>query len=1207
MKRLKTERFKLSVTLSIVSAIFIVFVLVVLSVTNSQEEYRQKQLKEYTTQVDSSIEHIINHFVKDYKYRVLRITETTNMSEMVKKRDREGLYKLLKAKFTLMQEETNNFQVMHIHLSDGTSLLRVHQPDKYGDKIADRRAMLREIHKNHKSIVGYETGNHATVYRIISPILDKDGTYLGAFEVGVNPNFIIEAVNDINGFCGMVFITESDLRLYSKPNKIVVDGYRLQSELTPQLKRICKAYKAPKKLENNIEISVGDIQYITHLITLKNFAGDDSVKIVFFQNITKGSLLFNNTQYMIYIFMFIVLVLMTWYVYHRISSYQKDVSNIYEEQISEIESTKNKLAFNQDYLQSVFNVIPNIMITTDGREIDEANPAMLEFFNYETIEEFKKEHDCVCDFFIGDNDCLEAEIDGSHWLEYILEREDELHKVCMNRGSKRYHFVVKAHTLDIDDKKRSVVVFNDVTDLEDLGSRLEYAIKGSSDGLWDWNIETDDLFFAPKWKEMLGYRDDELENSLATWKERVHPDDLEMALGEIEKSHIDPTHVFNFVHRLRHKDGHWVWILDRGQTIFNEDGKAVRMIGFHTDISEQKEDARRIEELGGLLKNTISSVQNLIFVKDSEFRYLECNSAFEEFIGIPRDKLLGRSDYDLFDKEIAGFFRAKDEEMLASHKTQENFEWVTYPDGREVYLFTSKSPLRDSNGKVIGLVGNSVDFTEHKRLETQLVENEQVYLDFFENSKSANIIYTTEDDGETFRIKNLNSSVEELEQVKKYDVIGKKVDEVFEGAEEFGIADVLKKVYKEGKSQKMPLSFYEDKKLLGWRENYIFKLSNGDIVASYEDRTQEKKLEVELRSSQHQFEQFMEYLPANVMIKDENHKIIYANKRASEFFKQEDIVGKGTKELLPPYLVDTVDKIDEEILKNGTHEELLELQDDNGNKLVYRNLGFKIVDDDIVKIGIVSIDITNEYQLKEDLFVQEELMIAQSRHAAMGEMISMIAHQWRQPISVIAMDANNILADIELEMVEEKSLRSTSEDIITQTQELSKTIDDFRNFFRPEKDAQEVIVKELFDDALGVIGKSLDNNQIAFILNLDENKKITTYTRELMQVFINIIKNAKEALIEKKIENKKITVYTSEDEENLKLRICDNAGGINEEIMEKIFNPYFSTKGEKNGTGLGLYMSKTIVDKHLQGSLTVENDDEGACFEIVVPHVIKES
>jgi len=223
----------------------------------------------------------------------------------------------------------------------------------------------------------------------------------------------------------------------------------------------------------------------------------------------------------------------------------------------------------------------------------------------------------------------------------------------------------------------------------------------------------------------------------------------------------------------------------------------------------------------------------------------------------------------------------------------------------------------------------------------------------------------------------------------------------------------------------------------------------------------------------------------------------------------------------------------------------------------------------------------------------------------MGEMISMIAHQWRQPISVIAMDANNILADIELEILEEESLKSNAIDILAQTQELSKTIDDFRNFFKSEKIAEEVFAKDIVSDALGVIEKSLENNNIKVVWESTEEIKIKTYSRELMQVIINIIKNAKEALLEHKVKDGTISISIQNEKEKLILKIFDNGGGIKEEIIDQIFNPYFTTKGEKNGTGLGLYMSKTIIEKHLEGSLKVSNVNEGACFEIQLPLTIK--
>ncbi|MEA3331607.1 MAG: DUF3365 domain-containing protein [Campylobacterota bacterium] len=246
----------------------------------------------------------------------------------------------------------------------------------------------------------------------------------------------------------------------------------------------------------------------------------------------------------------------------------------------------------------------------------------------------------------------------------------------------------------------------------------------------------------------------------------------------------------------------------------------------------------------------------------------------------------------------------------------------------------------------------------------------------------------------------------------------------------------------------------------------------------------------------------------------------------------------------------------------------------------------------------------------EDAYValdeKENIMIAQSRHAAMGEMISMIAHQWRQPISVIAMGANNVLADIELNSIDETSLKSAAKTIVKQTQELSKTIDDFRNFFRPEKEVVNVLVEDIFNDVSTVIGKSLQNNNIEVVKKFNNAKEIRTYSRELMQVFINIIKNAKEAIISTEAIKRKISISIDETENDIVITICDSGGGIKEDIMDKIFNPYFSTKSKNVGTGIGLYMSKTIVEKHLNGTLSVYNSDDGACFVIKLPLNIKD-
>ncbi len=235
----------------------------------------------------------------------------------------------------------------------------------------------------------------------------------------------------------------------------------------------------------------------------------------------------------------------------------------------------------------------------------------------------------------------------------------------------------------------------------------------------------------------------------------------------------------------------------------------------------------------------------------------------------------------------------------------------------------------------------------------------------------------------------------------------------------------------------------------------------------------------------------------------------------------------------------------------------------------------------------------------------EEMIISQSRLAAMGEMISMLAHQWKQPLAAMSMGTNNILADIELDTLDDESLKLELNEIAEQIKKLSFTIDDFRNLFKVNTAFEEVYIQDILKKTLAVISKSLENNGILLELNIEDNIKIQTYQNQLTQILLNVIKNAKEILIERKIENKKITIIVKKSDDFIKINICDNAGGIKNNSLSKIFEPYFSTKNKKNEVGLGLFTSRMIAEKHLKGTIKAFNEKDGACFEIKHPLLIK--
>ena len=276
----------------------------------------------------------------------------------------------------------------------------------------------------------------------------------------------------------------------------------------------------------------------------------------------------------------------------------------------------------------------------------------------------------------------------------------------------------------------------------------------------------------------------------------------------------------------------------------------------------------------------------------------------------------------------------------------------------------------------------------------------------------------------------------------------------------------------------------------------------------------------------------------------------------------------------------------------------------NDASLRYLEARYETVMDEngrVFEVMGVTQDITEWVELQNKLKEKEELMIAQSRHAAMGEMISMIAHQWRQPLSVISMGINNILIDMELDELDNEELKRAADEIIKQTQYLSKTIDDFRDFFKPSTNRETVSVDDVVEEAVRFVEKSLENNSIELKKTFEAGSKIKTYSRQLLQVLITVIQNSKEALVENNTDNRFISLETYEEEENVCIKICDNAGGISDDIADKVFEPYFSTKEEKTGTGLGLYMAKIIMEKHITGRIWFENNSDGVCFFIEIP------
>ncbi|MFW0713437.1 cache domain-containing protein [Aliarcobacter butzleri] len=242
----------------------------------------------------------------------------------------------------------------------------------------------------------------------------------------------------------------------------------------------------------------------------------------------------------------------------------------------------------------------------------------------------------------------------------------------------------------------------------------------------------------------------------------------------------------------------------------------------------------------------------------------------------------------------------------------------------------------------------------------------------------------------------------------------------------------------------------------------------------------------------------------------------------------------------------------------------------------------------LVASGYVSIFLENKLkEYKRELDNKQAILYQQSKMAAMGEMIGNIAHQWRQPLSIITTATSGMVLQKQMGVLTDEFFFEASNRINTSSQYLSQTIDDFRNFFIPNKEKSKVNLIEIFKKTLDLISAQFSSKDIEIIKNI-EGVEFESYENELIQALINILNNSRDELIKKDGE-RFIFVDAFEKDNFINIIIKDNAGGVIKENLDKIFEPYFTTKYKSQGTGIGLYMTEEIITKHLNGTICVEN------------------
>jgi|GEM_PF-6318488 len=273
-----------------------------------------------------------------------------------------------------------------------------------------------------------------------------------------------------------------------------------------------------------------------------------------------------------------------------------------------------------------------------------------------------------------------------------------------------------------------VAIYNDVTEkmqtaeaLSASEERLRLSLEAANDGIWDWDVTTGSVSCNSQWYTLLGYVPGEIPATYDTWRNLLHPDDLEEAEQTIQEQIHQENGKFSLEVRMKTKQGEWSWILTRGKTVtWDDENNPIRVVGTYTDISNIKNAELNLIASEGRLNTLIQTIPDLVWLKDINGIYLACNSMFERLIGIKCEDIVGKSDYDFFEREIADFFRSYDLKAIDAGRPSVNEEWITFADdGHRAFLETIKTPMYDSQRRLIGVLGIGRDITERNIIHTQ--------------------------------------------------------------------------------------------------------------------------------------------------------------------------------------------------------------------------------------------------------------------------------------------------------------------------------------------------------------------------------------------------------------------------------------------------------------------------------------------------------
>jgi two-component system, sensor histidine kinase and response regulator len=679
--------------------------------------------------------------------------------------------------------------------------------------------------------------------------------------------------------------------------------------------------------------------------------------------------------------------------------------------------------------------------------------------------------------------------------------------------------------------------------LRESEERLDFVLKGSQLGFWDWNLETNEVKRNERWAEMLGYKLHEIEFTVKQWLHFIHPDDRAIADQSIQDHLAGRTPMHQVEYRMLAKDGHCVWILDQAKVVKRDHrGRPLRMSGTHTDITERKQAEEQI------LRNELR-LRKLV-----------------DILQYPSESIQGFLDYAL--EQAIELTESKIGYIYHYHEDRKEFVLNTWSRGVMAACAVTDPSTRYDLDKT-GIWGEAVrqrrpiivnDYQAANPLKKGCPEGHVPLLKFmtvpiFKNDGIVGVIGLANKDAGYEQTDILQVTLL-MEAVWK--VIERKQTEEELLREKHFLKTLL---------NSLPGIFYlysyPELRLINWNKNHetLLGFGPGEITdCSILDFHPPEVKEAVLEAVEMVMEKGHNMIESPLLAKDGRLVPFILTGDRLEVSGQKYLMGVG---------IDITERIRAE-------EELLHI-----NETLEQRVALSV----------------------ENNMAQERMLIRQNRLAGMGEMVGNIAHQWRQPLNALGLLLFNIKDAYQFNTLDAAYLDQAVADGNRLVQKMSTTISDFSNFFRPDKEKCAFSALGQIREAISLVESSFQHGNISIHIDAPHDFKLLGFPNEYSQVLLNLLSNAKEAILARSQPQfsgpGRVDIALSEHNGQGIVTVTDNGGGIPAEVLDRIFDPYFSTK--KNGSGIGLYMSKMIIERNMNGSITARIIEGGAEFRVCVP------